>query len=244
VLSKRSVVDPVTERLAYIWTKRTVAEVEATARFGIYADRLRSLGAPPRFEAEARAASEDEQRHTGICREMARRFGVSELDAQPDDYRVREGDSPEMLFGDVIATCCFSETINVALLSTTLQFASDPGIREATRELLSDEVRHSRLGWAYLAWGREQGLGDSIAGRLPEMLVTVTGPKMFREAPPRADEGSYRALGDAHMSERRALFDSTLNEVILKGLEDHGIATESARDWLTHPSWPEGHGED
>ncbi len=239
--------DPVTARLAYIWTKRTVAEVEATARFAVYAERMRSLGVPPRFEVEARAASEDERRHIDICRGMARRFGALDLDAQPDDYRLREGDSArKRLFGDVIATCCFSETLNVALLSTTLQFARDPEVREATREL-SEAMRSGTAGCegaAYLAWGRAQGLGSSISGRLPEMLVTVTGPKLFREAPARASEDSYRVLGDAHMSERRALFDTTLNEVILKGLEDHGIATASARDWLARPNWPQGHGED
>jgi len=238
------VTDPVTARLAYIWTKRTIAEIEATSRFAAYADRMRKHGAPPVFEAQARAASEDEQRHTQICRGMARRFGVEHLDVQPDDYRVGEGDSPERLFGDVIATCCFSETLNVALLSTTLQYAKDSEIREATRKLLADEVRHSRLGWAYLTWGRLQGLGASIAGRLPEMLVTVTGPKLYREATAREDEERYRALGDAHMSERRALFETTMQEVILKGLEDQGIATGGARAWLAQPSWPPGHGED
>jgi len=236
--------DPIKARLAYIWTKRTVAEIEATARFAAYAERMRRLGVPPRFVEEAGKASEDERRHTRICREMAGRFGVSGIDAQPDDYRVHEGDSPERLFGDVIATCCFSETLNVALLSSTLKFARDPGIREATRELLGDEVRHSRLGWAYLTWGRLQGLGSSIPGRLPEMLVTVSGPKLFRDAPRRADEEGYRALGDAHMSERRVLFETTLAGVILQGLEDQGIATDSARNWLRNPSWPEGHGED
>jgi hypothetical protein len=43
------------------------------------------------------------------------------------------------------------------------------------------------------------------------------------------------------MSERRALVQVTLDEVVFKGLEEQGISTQPARDWLTHPAWPESH---
>jgi hypothetical protein len=232
--------DPVQERLAYIWTKRSLAESEATARFAAYADRMKALGAPSTFEEETRRASADEKRHLELCLGMTRRFGVDELALPRKDFSPLGPDSAEQLFSDVVATCCFSETINVALLSTTLQFAKDPEIREVTRELLSDEVRHSRLGWAYLAWGRAQGLGASLAEGLPRMLATVSGPDLFADEPARENDASYRFLGDARMSERLQLFYTTVEQVILRGLQEQGIALGRAREWLAAPNWPAG----
>jgi hypothetical protein len=229
--------DPVRDRLAYIWMKRSVAEHEATARFAFYAERMRALGVPSRFEEETMAASADEKRHLDLCMSVARRFGVTTLELEPAGFGLREPDTHEFLLWDLVAACCFSETINVALLSTTLKFAEDAEIREATRELLSDEVKHSRLGWAYLAWGRSQGLGASLAAGLPEMLRSVTGPPLFSNPPARENEASYRHLGDAHMSERLQLFYQTVDEVILRGLEEQGITTKSAREWLAAPQW-------
>jgi hypothetical protein len=229
--------DPVRDRLAYIWTKRSVAEHEATDRFTYYAARMRALGAPSRFEEETLAASADERRHLDLCLRVAERFGIDSLELEPTNFALSGPDTPEQLFSDVVATCCFSETLNVALLSTTMKFVEDPEIRQATRELLADEVKHSRLGWAYLSWGRSQGLGASLPSGLTKMLMTVTGPPLFSNPPPREDDSSYRYLGDAHMSERLQLFYQTVNEVILRGLEEHGIATDSAREWLAAPHW-------
>jgi hypothetical protein len=229
--------DPVRDRLAYIWTKRSVAEQEATSRFAFYAWRMRALGVPSRFEEETLAASADEKRHLALCLGVAGRFRMEALPLEPVHYKLIRPDTPEQLLWDMVASCCFSETINVALLSTTLRFAQDPEIREATRELLADEVKHSRLGWAFLAWGRSQGLGASLAGGLATMLMTVSGPPLFSNAPHREDDASYRHLGDADISERRQLFFETVDEVILRGLEEQGIATDRAREWLAAPHW-------
>jgi hypothetical protein len=146
-------------------------------------------------------------------------------------------DDPERLLADVVATCCFSETLNVSLLAASLEAASDSGIREATRELLADEVAHSRLGWAYLSWARGQGLGARLGERLAGMLSSVTLPVLFSESPPLPDEAALLELGDLPLRGRRELFLHTLEEVILPGLQAQGISVDDARAWLAHPTW-------
>ncbi len=114
-------------------------------------------------------------------------------------------------------------------------------IRRATRRLLADEVEHSRLGWAYLAWARDQGEGGLLAPHLPSMQWEAVPPSLFVESPSHPEEAMLIAMGDPPISTRRALFFKTMNEVVLPGLEAHGLATDHARAWLENPTWPQRH---
>jgi hypothetical protein len=66
------------------------------------------------------------------------------------------------------------------------------------------------------------------------MLTSVTGSPLFAENAPRPEEEAFRALGDAHMSERKRLFLEVVDEVIFPGLTAHGIAFDRGREWLAH----------
>ncbi|MHB8420279.1 MAG: hypothetical protein ACYDCL_19575 [Myxococcales bacterium] len=214
-----------------------IAEHEATARFAAYAVRLEAQGAPSLFLAEMRKASADEARHLEICLSVARRYGAGPIELPDEDFSVRGADDGERLLADVVASCCFSETLNVSLLAASVKAASDREIQEATRALLADEVDHSRLGWAYLAWARGLGQGERLGDRLPRMLASVTLPLLFAETPPLPDEARLLDFGDLPLRTRRELFFETVREVILPGLAAHGTPTEGAQRWLDHPSW-------
>jgi len=228
-------------RIALIWKMRAVGEHQSTARFAAYAKRMRELGVPPHFQDEAFAASEQELRHREVCVEMAQRLRYGEITFETQDFTPIGPHGPANLLADMVAFGCLVETLNVAQLSTFLRDITEPEIRQATRKLLADEVGHSRLGWAYLAWAHGQGEGRLLAPHLPYMLWEAVPPSLFAEIPPHPEEAVLLAMGDPPIPTRRALFFKTMNEVVLPGLEAHGVATDHARAWLENPTWPRGH---
>jgi hypothetical protein len=229
--------NPVERRLTEIWTKRVVAEHVATTRFAAHAARLEAQRGPGPLLAEMQKASVDERRHLDLCLGVVRRFSADPIDLPLEHIYLQGSDDAEQLLADVVLACCFSETINVALLTLSLEAATDIGIRETTRALLADEVDHSRLGWAYLAWARRQGQGDALGEQLPRMLASVTLPLLFADTPPLPEEAALLALGDLPLRTRRSLFVDTVNEVILPGLQAQGLPVDRAHEWLAQPSW-------
>jgi hypothetical protein len=231
------VLSPVDLRLSQVWSKRVVAEHQATSRFAGYAARLETQRVPSPLLIEMEKASVDERRHLDLCLAVVRRFSDAPIDLPVQHVYVHSSDDAEQLLTDVVAACCFSETLNVSVLTASLEAASDTGIQQTTRELLADEVDHSRLGWAYLAWAHRQGQGDSLGEQLPRMLASVTLPLLFADTPPLPEEAALLELGDLPVRARRELFFQTVNQVILPGLEAQGIPVDRAREWLAQPSW-------
>jgi hypothetical protein len=225
-------------RIASVWKRRAVGEHQSTARFATYAERLKGFGVPQKFQDKAFEASADELRHKQVCVDMAQRLGYGEITFEPQDFTPRFPIGPENMLADMVAFCCIVETMNVAQLSTNMGQIKNTEIRKATRTLLVDEVKHSRLGWAYLSWARRQGLGLNLGRYLSEMLTHAIPPELFAEVPPHPEADLLLASGDPPMPMRLALFLKTANEVILPGLETNGVSTDGARAWLANPSWP------
>jgi len=233
--------EPARARIALIWKKRAVGEHQSTARFAAYAQWMKGLGVPRRFQDKALEASEDELRHRQVCLDMAHRLGFGEITLDYQDFTPRSPVGPANMLASMVAFCCLVETMNVAQLASALGQIKNTEISQATRKLLVDEVKHSRLGWAYLTWARRQGEGDLLAQYIPQMLWEAVTPELFVDVPPVPDEALLLASGDPPMAMRRALFLQTVNEVFLPGLEANGIPTDPARAWLANPTWP-GHG--
>src|SRR6185295_14842249 len=97
-----------------------------------------------------------------LCAVLAAKYG------EPDAIKhvapnVRIGrndmDPRDRLLWEMVSVCCIAETMNTSLMTRCLEVAKDEEIRTTLRELLRDEVRHARLGWAHLAAERAQGRG-------------------------------------------------------------------------------------
>jgi hypothetical protein len=229
--------------MATIWRRRAVGEHEATARFAAYAERLKTFGVPQRFQDEAFRASEQELRHREVCLDMAHRLRHGEITFTPQDFTLSAPGAPANMLADMVALCCIVETINVAQLSMALRDITDAEMRLATRKILADEVNHSRLGWAYLAWAQSQGEAKHLAQHVPQMLWEAVGPDLFAESSPaHPEQALLLTMGDPPMPMRRDLFVRTLTDTIIPGLEHNGIATDDAKAWLANPTWPAGNG--
>jgi hypothetical protein len=231
--------EAVRAKLAETWTGRAVSEHEATIRFGVYARRMEGFGVPLELIERTLEASADEKRHEEICLEVARRFGAREPVFEHFEFW-RRPDSREVLLSNMVATCCLTETLNAPFLALSLHIAKDPAMKIALRDLLKDEVNHGRLGWAYLAWARQQGDGARLSAELPELIMDSSMPQFFNaglEAHPLEAELAH--FGELSMAQRRRIFFEGVDEVIFPGLEASGIDTQLARAWVAKPVWRE-----
>ncbi|MEC9073421.1 MAG: hypothetical protein VX938_13605, partial [Myxococcota bacterium] len=124
-----------------------------------------------------------------------------------------------------------SETVAVSLIRAEQEELETPGIRETLDQILADEVQHARFGWRVLGELGPQ-LSPELRTRLGDYLVCAfrhlrehelahlpEGPRPS----PEAEQVGICDGGDA-----RALFFDTVEQVIVPGLEEHGIPAQAA----------------
>jgi hypothetical protein len=222
------------EVLAGAWSARYAIETEASVRFGFLAGRLDSAGAPRAVVDLAVRASRDETRHAGHCERFFHELGGTRLPTPRGlvEYAPRALSAAERLTYEVVAQCCVAETQSTATLVTLLSAAESGQLKSVLHELARDEVNHSRLGWAYLAWARAQVDFGFLAPLLPGMIDGSAGPEMFTPGPPEADDPELLRQGVVPRTMRRRVYLETLDTVVLPGFETLGIDTRQARGWL------------
>jgi hypothetical protein len=226
------------ERLAVAstWAYRAHAEEESRLRFQRLAGQLEEIHAEQVVTEMARRAAADEQRHALLCARVAAAYGGDpQVRPPPEAREVAPASHPlaDRILYEIVAFCCIAETMNAALLTTTLERARAPEIRDAVHELLRDEVMHSRLGWAHLAAERAQGRGDFLGKFLPNMLEGTVSSELFQPCPePAAAAARLEAHGNLTRSARRTIFETTLAQVVFPGFEAHSLDTRAARAWL------------
>jgi hypothetical protein len=225
--------------VAATWAFRTRAEIEATARFARIAAELAEVGATEVVLRGAAEASADELRHRDLCAQLAARWGEPDaMNHVPPKTRIgrSEMDPRDRLLWEIVSVCCVSETMNVALLTRCLEVAKDEEIRTTLHELLRDEVRHARLGWAHLAAERAAGRGQFLADVMPLVLEASIEPGFLegKHAPPWTD--ALYDYGELPWVELVGIFRDTLNLVVFPGLDANGIDSSKGRAWLEEHS--------
>lgn len=229
---------PVRRLVAEAWTFRWRVEVDAALRFARLAERLAELGEPEAMVVMARRAAEDERRHAVLCEALAREYGQQVLPEAPTEVLevapARLSPRERVLY-ELVAACCITETESTAVLTTLLVPDGSPRVRMVLRDILRDEVVHSRLGWAHLSRVHAEG-ADAVAflGRyIPAMLEGGTSPSLFAPGAPEEERPELLRHGVLPHTRKREVFVQALREVVLPGLERFGVDTAPARQWLT-----------
>ncbi len=222
------------------WGLRYRIETEASLRFGHLSRRLHAFGAPGALVELAERASRDETRHASHCQRLFRAAGGTQLTAveRVVEYAPASWAEAERLTYEVAAQSCLAETESMASLVTLLEAAGTPELKCVLRELARDEVHHSRLGWAYLAWARSRVDFGFLGARLPGMIAGSAGPEIFNAPAGAADHPDLLRLGVVPMSLRRRVYVETLQSVVFPGLELLGVETAAARRWLAEKLLP------
>jgi hypothetical protein len=227
--------DIIRARVAATWAFRTRAEIAAAARFARMASELAEVGATEVVARGAADASADELRHRDLCARLAARWGAPDaIHHVPPRERVGRSDMEprDRLLWELVAVCCVSETMNTSLLTRCLEVAKDAEIRSTLHELLKDEVRHARLGWAHLAAERAAGRGEFLRDVLPLMLEASVEPGFLEGSTNAPWTDALYDYGELPSAELVQIYRDTLNLVVFPGLDALGVDTSKGRAWL------------
>ncbi len=231
--------DPVRRLVAEAWTFRRQVELDAELRFARLAEQLGQLNAPEPLVSLARRAAEDERRHAGMCELLARAYGQVELPPAPlAAEEVAPAGMPlrERVLYELVAACCITETESTAVLTTLLVPDATPRVRAVLRDILRDEVAHSRLGWAWLSREHAEGVVGFLAGHVPSMLEGTVSPRLFVPGTPAEESPALLKHGVLPHTRKRETFVRALRDVVFPGLERFGVDTGPARQWVERRS--------
>ena len=223
-------------RVRAIWHDRMVNEYTSVTVFTQLAAQLVEANASLDHTAVTLRMAQDELRHAEICGEVVRAMGgrpARERETSVVAIARHDGCSDaERALRNVVFTTCLSEMNSVSYFVAILEQTRDAYLRAATRRLLADEVLHGRFGFAYLeAWApwleAHPEARDSIARYLRYAFAFVERELAGgeRHTTTTRDDG---ALGMMSEVASRALFDATMRDAVVPGLERFGIAAEDA----------------
>ena len=220
--------------VAAVWHARAATELRVAESFRVIRDALRDLRADPMLCDLAERAIDDEHRHAEICRVTASRFAGRELDPPAElvlvvpEHRGASAELRSVLW--VVGQCCLNETIASAFLEAAVATSHAPMANRALRELLSDEIDHARLGWAFLASVAPE-LRVQIGPWLPAMARANL--KMWRSSP--RDYPMTDALARQGAPREAVVEDAlvtALRELVVPGFERFGLPTAEIATWL------------
>lgn len=222
--------------LAAMWAFRARSEHEATSRFERLSKRLGEVGAVPAVVELAIRAVDDERRHRGACAEMAHRYGEPAMTFP--NLIVPEVAPPQLLLEEkvlyeAVAFCCITESINAALLAQTQKVARDQQAHHVVRDILSDEVNHSRVGWGHLSTATVSRA--FLADWLPFMLDATLPEALFASSEDDVSSDALLHHGLLPRSLLQGIFRDTMTGVVVPGLRQFGVETARAEEWMaTH----------
>lgn len=221
-------------RAGEAWAFRTRVERDAARRFARLSGVISAFDPDSPVPALLRHASADEERHAALCAGLAVAYGepAPEAAAEAGIAPASLGPRAAALY-EMVAACCITESESVATLTTLLSEVVESRVESVLREIARDEVAHARMGWAHLA--REAALHDVsfLAPLIPAMLSGTVDDGLFAAAGSDCESPELLRHGVLPHSQKRAIFVSTLEEVVFPGLEKFGIDSRPARSWLT-----------
>lgn len=205
-----------------LWARRADGELGSAATFaGLHRDCL-AMGLDANVTQLTARAIDDERFHCELSLLMAEHYLDSRVPspaapADPLRFETCAGEvAPALRF---LLHCALNETIAVAYLRQCRREGASLLVRAAVRELLHDEIDHSRVGWAFVAAsGNQPAVRDSFCRELPALLALVSEAWCKPEATEYpAGHGALKEAGT------RAVTHEALQKVVLPGLARFGI---------------------
>lgn len=220
--------------LANIWLSQAATERRVADSFALVHRSLVALEADPGLIETAARAVDDEYRHTELCRVVASRYAGRELRnppllpfVHPAHPSAKSDRVRQCLY--VVGQCAFNETFASAYLEAALSSAEVGLAKSAVRELLSDEVDHARVGWAFAAT-----LPASERAEVQSWLIdlAICNLREWRAiALPDAAKGAVVRHGVPERAKVEAALVSVVSDVMIPGFERFGFDVRELRDW-------------
>lgn len=211
------------------WRGRMVNEHCSARVWAALLPQLMRAAAPPDLLAALPVAAADELRHAAQCAGVVVALGGEAVAPLPTLEPLPEHDDVGPLEGalrNVISVGCMSETVAVSVIRAEHAELEEGPLGAVLAEILADEVKHARFGWAFL--GRcAPRLDDAARARLSAWLVDAFAHQVRWEVPKLPVVPGRRAeLAEAGVCDggfARALFLDTIETVIVPGLTQAGL---------------------
>ncbi len=220
-------------RLAANWLGQAATEARVAHSFSVIHESLSRLGAGRELVALAARAVDDEHRHAALAEEMAGIYAgrvVGPHDRLPARRPAHLAASSPALRDVlwVVGQCALNETFASAYLSAARRGAKSTLSRWALRELLEDEIDHSRIGWAFL-----RHLPSEMKRELSEWLLplTVCNLREWR-ALVLPEDDILAPHGVPPMEVARVAIDEALVDLLLPGFVHVGLDTRALERWI------------
>ena len=223
------------------WPMRAAEELRSALIFrALYkASKRIAIDAAADWPARVASGVHDELRHARLCAELGARFGAgpAKYDAAPVRARLSGLGDPLLRAASLLLIeLAIGETISTYLFRAAYRAAREPLTRAALRSILSDEVRHQRLGWDGLS---------SLWPALPEAMQTelqrhaakglagceqqTAKPAMLWLKEGRPFDPAYAELGVLHPEQRVEAFYFAVERFVVPRLTRVGL--DGARAW-------------
>jgi hypothetical protein len=216
------------------WRGRMLNEHVSARVFSALGDQLARAGLHGDRRARVAAMVHDELRHADRCAAAVEALGgdpVAELPTLPPVPDHADAGPLEAVLRNVLSVSCLSETVAVALIDAERRAAGPPALGRLLAEILADEVAHARFGWklledlsSHLSPELCERLGDYLVVAFDDLAVHELAHLPARPAPSPAAE----AVGVCDGLAARRLFFATVEQVIVPGLQAHGLPALSA----------------
>jgi hypothetical protein len=211
------------------WRGRMVNEHVSARVFAALAGQLGRAGLTVSAVPRVHAMIAEERRHGALCAAVVEALGGDAVAEVPPLAAVPEHPDAgplEAAVRNVLSVSCLSETVAVALIDAERRGAGPPALAGLLAEILADEVQHARAGWRLLA-DLAPRLEPALRERLSDWLVLAFAHLKDHELahlPARPSPSpAAEALGVCDGHAARALFFATVEQVIVPGLQAHGL---------------------
>ncbi len=216
------------------WRGRMINEHSSARVFDGLARQFAAAGLDDVVE-EVRGFAGEERRHGILCGSVVEALGgeaIAEL-PEKDAYPEHDDASPlEAALRNMLSICCLSETVAVSLIGAERIEMPEGELRELLTRIWADEVGHSRFGWRTLGRlaptldaGTKERLGEYLEVAFEHLVEHELAHLPESSQPP--PEGAVYGLCSG--PDARKLFFDTVTQVIVPGLEAHGIP--AGRAW-------------
>jgi hypothetical protein len=199
------------------------------------ADQLSAAGFPASDVEACVGFAAEERRHGVLCGAVVEALGgeaKKTVDLAAHDELVFHDDvAPlEGVLRNLLSISCMSETVAVALIGAERLEMEEGELRDLLTTIWADEVGHARFGWGLVSRvvptldaALRARLGDYLAFAFAHLETHELAHLPMVTPPP---EGA--ALGLCSGQDGRALFYSTVHEVIVPRLEALGLPAKRA----------------
>lgn len=225
------------ELIASVWRRRARNELRTSSVFASLHRELMAFGADFPVLSLSSAAVGDEVRHAQLCVRVAERYAGESFEfepvaaVEPPSFSVCSRQVERALFAAL--QCSVNETLATGFLGACLEQARGAVARHALRALLTDEVRHARIGWAVLASPRLSAADrGAVAEFMPALLHVCVGAWLTDDDTLELEQEIPEGHGNLASPALQASVDDMLRSVIVPGLEHVAIDSRPARSWL------------